>query len=160
MKYLLSSNVLKIKLAIHFRDNGLQRINFDSLNNLTTSRTTGLEGQKAVTLFLRQHQRKTICNLLSTGGQSSWTLHGGDTARICLSLSLSLSLTHTHTHTHTQTHTTSCCTSIWAMNHSQSFWINYSSKPNTKHFANCPGRGRGAKGKSDCLKRKESMPNK
>lgn len=46
-----------------------------------------------------------------------------------------------HTHTHT-----SCCPTIWAMNHSQSFWINYSSKPKTKWFANCPGR-RGEGGK-------------
>lgn len=60
-------------------------------------------------------------------------------------------------HTYKYVDTTSCCPSIWAMNHSQSFWINYSSKPNTKHFANCPGRSGGWQvGREINWRRKES----
>ena len=62
----------------------------------------------------------------------------------------------THTDTHTRTHTP-CCLTIWAMNDSQSFRINYSYKPKTKHFANCPGR-RGEEGKeTDWRKRNLSQ---
>lgn len=66
-------------------------------------------------------------------------------------------LTFCMCHTHKHVDTTSCCPSIWAMNHSQSFWINYSSKPNTKHFAKCPGRSGGWQvGREINWRRKES----